>query len=268
MPTALPTPLSLLRQRLARLDSSPLRSRRVLRLGAPQLDGCFLHGGLPLGCWHEFTGQGQDSEDGVLSAAFTARLCAAIGPGRVVWALRRTDLHAPGLQRLGVDPARLILVRTTTEAETLGVVEDSARTPGVAVVVAEADRLDLTASRRLQLACEARGVTVFMLRRLPFGRAGQGPPVGQHQVRETGVAASRWRLEPSPSEPAPGEPGLGAERLIARLERVRGGRPGAFILEMGTEAEDDATPFRLVAELADHPLPARADGPTERRAAG
>jgi len=128
----------------------------------------------------------------------------------------------------------------------MAVMEDALRTPGVVAVIGEADEVDLVAGRRLQLACEQSQATGFVLRRRPFGGAGKG---------ETGsAAATRWTIAPSPSEPAAGDPGLGAQRWQVKLERCRGGRTGAWIME-GREEEDDAAhPFRLVADLGDHDL--------------
>ena len=45
------------------------------------------------------------------------------------------------------------------------------------------------------------------------------------------AAATRWRIASAPSEPAAGELGLGAPRWRVTLERCRGGRTGAWILE-------------------------------------
>ncbi|WP_200906678.1 hypothetical protein, partial [Gulbenkiania mobilis] len=70
---------------------------------------------------------------------------------------RRDDLFAPGLAGLGFPAGRLIQVRARDEAETLSVLEDALSTQGVAAAVGEAEAPDLTAGRRLQLACERRG---------------------------------------------------------------------------------------------------------------
>jgi protein ImuA len=138
--------------------------------------------------------------------------------------------------------------------------EDALATVGVTAVFGEVEDVDLTAGRRLQLACEKHGATAFALRRRPFGGAGK---------RETGsAAATRWRVAAAPSAPSAGEFGLGAPRFEVALERCRGGRTGAFLFEAHAayclEMTDGAHPLRLVADLGDRQLaPAQSD----RRAA-
>ncbi|HEY3813156.1 MAG TPA: protein imuA [Caulobacteraceae bacterium] len=253
MSTALQTPraheLKRLRERLAAYDPV-LRQTRRLSLGDGRVDGCFLGGGLPLGCWHELVGAETDLESAAVTAGFAARLCGSLlsgglsRAGQVVWVLRRTDLYAPGLSELGLPSARLMIVRTRSEAESFAALEDALSARGVSAAVGEVERIGLTEGRRLQLACERRGATGFLLRRRLFGST------PNRAVRvEPAIAASRWRLAPAPSEMAIGEPGLGPPRWAARLERARGGRSGGWIMEASF---DGAAPFRVVAELADH----------------
>jgi protein ImuA len=237
--------LRALRAGLESLDQA-LRPARVLAFGDARVDGCFPAGGLPLGCWHDLTGSGIEEEQAAATAAFAARLCAGVRaqkPGPVVWVFRRDDLYAPGAAELGLEPSRLVLIRTGSEAETLAAIEDALRSPGVAAAVGEVERVDLTAGRRLQLACEQHGATGLLLRRRLYGLA-----AGQRRGGEPATAASRWRISPAPSQPPAGEPGLGPPRWRVELERARGGRTGAWIVE----AQNGAVPFRVVAELADH----------------
>jgi protein ImuA len=248
LPTSRAYDLKRLRERLAAYDPV-LRQTRRMSLGDARVDGCFLGGGLPLGCWHELVGAEADLEAAAVTAGFAARLCGALArAGQVVWVLRRDDLYAPGLSELGLPPGRLMLVRTRSEAESFAALEDALSARGVAAAVGEVERIGLTAGRRLQLACERRGATGLLLHRRLFGTASN-----RDARAEPAVAASRWRLAPAPSETAIGEtglgePGLGPPRWAARLERARGGRSGGWIME----AYDGAAPFRVVAELADH----------------
>ena len=184
-------------------------------------------------------------------AAFVARLAAPLARrGEIVWVLRRDDLHAPGLASLGFPTERLIQVCARDDDEALGVLEDALRTPGVAAAFGEVGEVSLTAGRRLQLACEQGGATGFVLRRRPYG--------GEAKAEPGTAAATRWTIAPAPSEQAVGDlaVGLGAPRWRVTLERCRGGRTGAWILE--AREEDDAPhPFRLVANLADRDLAAQ-----------
>lgn len=250
MPAAARLSLATLRAEIAALErgvgSRGGRAPEVIDFGDARIDRRLPSGGLALKSWHAFAGEGLDIETAAASAAFVARLAAPLASrGELIWVLRRDDLYAPGLAGLGLPVERLIQVCARDEDETLAVMEDALRTPGVAAVFGEVDEVDLVAGRRLQLACEQSRATGFVLRRRPFGGARRGDT--------SSAAATRWTIAPAPSEPAAGEPGLGAPRWRVTLERCRGGRTGSWILE-GREEDDAAHPFRLVADLGDHDL--------------
>ena len=69
--------LGALRARVAAIETSS-RLGRVLPLGDPRLDLNLSGGGLPLGRWHELTGEGLEAEDPAAVTGFAARLAAAI----------------------------------------------------------------------------------------------------------------------------------------------------------------------------------------------
>jgi protein ImuA len=236
-----------LKDKIARLERGEMRTDwGALPFGDARVDACMPHGGLQLGHWHEIGGDGMERETPAAATGFTATLAQrAQRGGTIVWVLRRDDLHAPGLQAFGIAPDRLILVRVDKDADVLSVQEDALRTRGVTAVVGEVDRVDLTAGRRLQLVCEKSGAAGFVLRRKLYGT-----PLQQART-QAAAAATRWRIAATPSETQ--EPGLGPPRWAARLERCRGGRTGAWIMEMQNAAPSS---IRVVAELADHPLAA------------
>ncbi|MDB5447299.1 MAG: hypothetical protein JWQ97_2616 [Phenylobacterium sp.] len=255
--------LAKLRASIAALETDGRAHPGRLPFGAPSVDEA-LGGGLALGRWHEVGGEGLDVETSAAPAAFTALMAAPLArQGWAVWVLRRDDLWAPGLEGLGFPTARLIQVCARDEAEALAVMEDALGTEGVSAVIGEADAVDLTAGRRLQLACEKRGATGFLIRRRPFGGGARREAPGS-------AATTRWRVSSAPSEPAAGDFGLGAPRFTAVLERCRGGRPGAWLFEAKSaysfetfgKASDGTHPLRLVAHLGDRQLapaePARA----------
>ena len=222
--------------------SSPLGP--VLPFGDDRIDGVLPGGGLPLGRWHEAAGEGLDVETAATAAAFVAALMIPLArKGAVVWVMRRDDLYAPGLFGLGFPTQALIQVKARDEIQALAALEDALGCAGVAAAVGEVEEPDLTAGRRLQLACERHGATGFVIRRRPFGGPSRRPASGS-------AAATRWIVAPAPSEPAPGEPGLGPPRWRVGLDRCRGGRGGAWIMEK----TDDAYPLRVVADLADRQL--------------
>ncbi len=264
-------PLQALRARIAALDpASRDATRSRLSLGDARLDAA-LGGGLTLGRWHELIGEGLERETGAAAAAFAATLCAPLARrGAVIWILRQDDLYAPGLWGLGFPSTRLIQVRVRRDAEALAALEESLASPGVAAALAEVDRIDLVAGRRLHLACATHGSTGFVVRRRPFGDARrlQDPKAGRDESEASPGAATRWRLAPAPSSPPSGSllsglpdevaSGLGPPRWRAVLDRAQGGRPGAWLVEH----VDGAFPLRVVAELADRSRPSgRASGP-------
>ena len=249
-----------IRAKIAAMESAERAHAGVLAFGNGAMDDRLPGGGLPLGRWHEIAGAGLEAEVSAAPAAFAALTAAPLAQrGQAVWVLRRDDLWAPGLSGLGFPHARLIQVCARDEAETLAVMEDALATAGVCAVFGEVEAVDLTAGRRLQLACEKRGSTGFVIKRRPFGGTARKEAAGS-------VAATRWRVASAPSEPPAGEFGLGAPRFRVELERCRGGRTGAWILQADQayswETGDVAYPLRLVADLGDRQLAA-----SERREA-
>ena len=247
--------IAALKGRIAALEAGTRTPRPVLSFGDPAIDGCFPAGGLPSGCWHEVMGAGLEDETSAAPAAFAALLTRPLlKTGAVVWVMRRTDLFAPGLAGFGFPTERLIQVKARDEAEVLSVLEDALSTIGVAAAIGEAEAPELKAGRRLQLACEKRGSFGVLLHRRPYGG-----PVGQVRTVSGSSSFSRWRIAAAPSQPPPDFPGLGPPRWRVELERCRGGRPGAWVLE-SSEAEHGPHPFRLVSQLADHDLAAAEPG--------
>lgn len=247
--------LAAVRARIAAIEAGARSDSCSLPFGAAAIDACLPGGaGLPLGRWHEVVGDGMETETAAAPAAFAALAAAPLArKGRAVWVLRCDDLFAPGLAGLGFPAEQLICVCSRSEAETLAVMEDALSTAGVSAVFGEVDAVDLTAGRRLQLTCEKRGATGFLVRRRPYGA-----PAGKAAREEGSAAATRWRVAAAPSETPAGEFGLGPPRWRIALERSRGGRPGRWLVEASGaynwEMDDGAHPLRLVAELGDRQL--------------
>lgn len=243
--------LAALQAKIAALETSGRPDVGCLPFGAPEIDRVLPGGGLPLGRWHEVAAGGMEVETAAAPAAFTALVAAPLARrGEAIWILRRDDLWAPGLAGLGFPVDRLICVSAKDDADVLSVMEDALATAGVSCVIAEVEDVTLTAGRRLQLACERRGATGFVLHRRPYGGAGRREPGGS-------AAATRWRIASAPSD-SMANLYLGAPRFQVVLERCRGGRPGAWILEAekaySLEAGDVAHPLRLVAPVGDRQL--------------
>ncbi|MBN9020209.1 MAG: hypothetical protein J0H11_22560 [Rhizobiales bacterium] len=201
--------LSALRQRIAAIEAAGEVARpsaaRLVAVDRGDVDAQ-LGGGLACGAMHEFypaAAGDQAATDGF--AALLAFACAPPGMP-VVWirqeqAMREGgELHADGLAALGIDPARLVLVRLRHAVSVLRAGIEVARSTAVGAALIEPwgspKELDLTTQRRLVLAAEASGVTLFLLR-----PAAEPAP---------GSAETRWTVRAAPARAlamnAPGHP--------------------------------------------------------------
>jgi len=250
--------LDALRDRIRQLEQ-PAR-HGVLPFGVAAIDAALPGGGLACGAMHEILGAGGDEEDGAAAAGFIAGILARLGPiggmRAVLWCLRRPELYGPGLLAHGLEPARLVVVVARRDDDVLWAVEEGLRAPGLAAVVGEVGRLPMVAGRRLQLAAERSGVTLFLLRRWRDAAA-----AAAERARPS-AAMTRWRVAALPSADIENQPGIGRSRWRVDLVRCRGGVPAGWDVEVA-----DATGHvSLSAGLADRP--AAAQPVAERSAIG
>jgi len=184
-----------------------------------------------------------EHRDGPAAFGFASALAAvALGLRRgpaVLVATRRAleDFGRPyghGLAQLGLAPSRLLIVETRSHKDALWALEDTLRSDAHAAVVvgAIAGSLDLTASRRLNLAAALHRIPLLLLRK--------PAAVG------TSAAATRWRIASAPAA----RDRFGAfagPRWGVALERCRNGRPGQWLIEWNHVAHR----FRVVEGVAD-----------------
>ncbi len=238
-----------LRARIRRIEGVGGEGGRILPFGIEPVDGHLPDGGLPLGCLHAVAAEDSGAGTG-FAAALLARLATPRKPA--LWILRGRDLYAPGLAAYGLTPDRLVAVRAVRAVDTLWAMEEALRCSTLSAVLGELEGVDLTASRRLQLAAESSGVTGFLLD-LSAG-SGAGASGGRNRLVEgrraegLSAAVTRWRLDAAPSldgeedaapRPAGGPPGLGNPCWSVALERCRGGRPGHWTLSWDGEGWRD-----------------------------
>lgn len=178
-----------------------------LALDGGRLDTA-LAGGLALAACHEIYGPGATA-----FALMLALACPRTGP--ILWVADGWEdngrLHGAGLAELGGDPGRLWLVAAGGVVPMLRAAGEAQRFAALGCLVIEshgdAKAIDLTVTRRLQLAAAAHGVFTLLL------RAGQPRP---------SAAATRWQADPAPARRlATGAPG--PPRLAITLTRQRGG---------------------------------------------
>jgi len=254
--------LSELRRKIAVIERQRIAGGPALAsLGHASIDGQ-LGGGLAVGRLHEIFAATSDDAGSASGFAAMAALRIASKGAAIVW-LRQQDaearggrLHAPGLIEIGLDPRHILLGVMPDALGLLRAAAEVVRCPEVGVAVIELWRmprvLDLTASRRLAVACEASGVTALMLRM----EAEPAPSAAQ----------TRWQVGSAVSVPleanAPGYPALEISLLRQR------GRPAGACWQV--EWDRDRLCFREPAlSGAVVPLPScgSAEGARFRRMA-
>lgn len=241
-PAASPA-IAALRERIARLEGGPARSRAVLPFAVPSIDRVLPGGGLALGALHEIAGGGRGTIDGAAAALFAAGI-AARTKGKVLWCLTQADIFAPAVAQAGLTPDRVIYLEAGDQRSVLACMEEGLRHGGLGAVVGEVTHLSMNASRRLMLAAEGSGAIGLALRR--WRRQTDAIDFGQPTA-----AATRWRVSVLPSTPLP-VPGVGRARWLVELIRARAGESADFELE----ACDEKGRLALPAELVHRPAAA------------
>ena len=184
-----------------------------------------LGGGLRTGTLHEITAQApRDAATAAGFAAAVATRCA--GNGDLIWivddraAWETGTPYRQGLAAHGIDPDRLLLVRTRDAATTLWAAEEALRA-GAGTVLIELWRgqgYHLAASRRLLMAARRRGGTGLVLH------------VGLDPAAVSSAADTRFAVAARPGTarrsaggrtPIPGAPAF-AVRLLKRRDGVQG----------------------------------------------
>jgi protein ImuA len=214
--------LDMLRARIAQIEAGGRPRRDVLPFGVAAMDRCLPGGGLALGALHEVAGGADGAVDGAAAALFAAGIVART-KGMVLWCVARLDLFAPALSQVGLDPDRVIYVEAGDEKTALACSEEGLRHGGLSGVVAEAARLSMTASRRLQLAAETSGMIGIVVRR--GRRTTEAGEFGQPTA-----AVTRWRVTALPSASL-SVPGIGRACWLVELIRSRAGECAEFELE-------------------------------------
>ena len=139
--------------------------------------------------------------------------------------LETGQVHGPGLRELGLDPARVVLVRVKETKDLLAAGEEALACGAAGAVLltawGESQSLNLTATRRLSMAA-GQGRTTALLIRL----AAQPQP---------SAAETRWRIRGTLSRAleadAPGHPTYAVELLRHRLCA----QPRTWIMEWDRE---------------------------------
>jgi protein ImuA len=221
--------LVVLRDRIRRLDKPRLTDQPVLSLGFPVIDGALPWNGLPGAALHEIVGRPGDGAATGFAVWLLARLTQQ--GGQVLWcrgAGGETGIpYAPALAQAGLPPERVIVVEAANASERLWAMEEGLRSGSFSAVLAEDTDVDLTVTRRLQLAAEAGRTTAFLL-------------LSQQRLGRVSAALTRWQVNSVPAEDDE------TARWQLALARCRNGAGGIW------QVRSDATlSLRLAATLAD-----------------
>jgi len=202
----------------------PLESGTRIPLGHGRADSCLL-GGLRQDALHEVFAEVAGAEAAATSFALgLAR--RVLGKHKwLVWvrqdfaALEAGEIFAAGLLDLGLDPARVLMVRAHDARDVLRAGADALANKGVGAVLlepwGEAKVFDLLASRKLTLLAQHHATAALVLR---FS----ADPLPS-------AAETRWSIAPAPSRA--GDENWGMPRLDAALTRNRHGNLGRWTME-------------------------------------
>jgi len=227
------------------LDGNRFGERDLVYFGHENIDAALPWGGLPKGGLHEVA-LPPKAEISMFSAAtgFAAALLRhASGPsGQILvcqnrrWGRKFGQIYGPGIAPFGLRPNRLLIVETQSDAETLWAMEEGLRSGVVQSVLGEVGDLDLTASRRLQLAAEKSGAFALLLR-FPEKALGNN------------AALTRWHIQPSETFPIDDkqETEVPKFKWQATLWRCRGGAPNQWEISW----KDEAFHCDMAAQMAD-----------------
>ena len=239
-----------------RADAGPATAG--ISFGLAQIDARFQGGVLPFGL-HEATPAGGVASAPALGFALMLMARTLAGGrnrrGLIVQSAGAEreggGLYGPGLAALGLDPARLVLVRVARSAEALQVMDEALRSGAAAAVIAEIERSDqisLAVTQRLNFWAQGNDSMGFLVALQPSGNS---------------AAMTRWQVAAAPSEGAVAwarrrglrRPLLGPTGLELVLGRNRrcapvAESPGRWIVEWDSEECGFRTPEAVPASVA------------------
>ncbi len=238
-----------LRRLLPRM-SDAAGTPRALSFGVEELDSHLHQGGLVFGALHEIVPASENDTPAAFGFAMAlvgrmprSEMALFVSPKR--WLARYGEPHGHGLNVLGLDPARVLFIRTVDDKETLWALEESLRAMALTAVIGAIERLDLKTSQKLQFTARETGQPLLLLR--------------SSKMLEASAATTRWRI--GTAEAVRDRFGLVTHwRWALRLERCRNGRGGEWLVEFDHVAHR----FSLAAALAD-PAVSRRPSETGKR---
>ncbi|MDX1926599.1 MAG: hypothetical protein SFV81_08775 [Pirellulaceae bacterium] len=202
-------------------------NKQTISCGCEALNRCLPDGGYVPGSVIEYLRAMPGC--GASTLAFTAAAAAMKSTnGFLVVIDTQHNIYPPALASWGIDLDKVVLVRPQSDVDALWAVDQSLRTPAVAAVVADVERIDDRAARRMQLAAEQGGGLALLLRPASARRGPSWADI-QWMVRALVADANSVRTAPV-SLPSPAITSHNQDRrLQVQLVRVRGGKAGATV---------------------------------------
>lgn len=196
---------------------APSASQRV-QFGLGAIENAFPNQQFPTSAIHEFISSGKET-----AAATSGYMAALLGRmmqrgGLCLWISQKRTIFPPALKYFGIDPDRVIFIDVKNDKDLLWMVEESLKCTALCAVAAEIREINLTESRRLQLAVEHSGVTGLL------------HCINQRSVSNTACHA-RWKITPVASTLEEDMPGMGFFNWNVELLKVRNGEPGHWLLQ-------------------------------------
>ncbi|MEP7455414.1 hypothetical protein [Phyllobacterium sp. SB3] len=223
--------LTALRRDIASLNEQGTHtvSGSAFDFGCPEVDRIFRNG-LARGALHEVLAEESGDAGAATGFVIALALRASSDQSPILWVeedfigTEHGFPYAPGLDHLGLNPDRLIIVRCSSPQDVLKAASDSLGIRGTgAVIIAPWSNpkcLDLTASRKLLLNAQQTDVPAFLLR------------LGA--VPSENAAATRWLISAAPSQSA-GANAPGNPVFEAKLIRNKQGMTGQWLLQWESE---------------------------------
>ena len=204
---------------------APGRILPEFRLGVDSLDRSFPNQSFPLAAVHDFISHTPEEQSA--TSAFVSCITGKLmrRGGVCAWISAMRHIFPAALSSFGIRPDKVIFIDVKKPQDALWVMEEALKCKQFCAVVGDIRKLDLTASRRLQLAVEHSRVTGFLLRHQPEGAS----PL---------ATVSRWHVTPLASETEDGLPGVGFPRWRVELSKIRNGKPGSWEIEWSYEMMD------------------------------
>lgn len=191
--------------------------------GCVALDQCLPNAGYVPGSIVEYLRTAPACGASYLAYAAAASALKARG-GFLVVVDTQQSVYPPALAMHGIDLNQVVLVRPESRADAIWATDQALRTPAVAAVVAEIEKVDDRAARRLQLAAEMGNGLGILIR---SAAARRFPSWAEVQWMVRSISPSRLPRAAAQENPLPFD--SAGRKLTLQLLRNRGGQAGAIV---------------------------------------